>query len=121
MAGAYLKLPEEDDKASKLNEIHEGRSAVSRPPARLRKSHKLEHRPPFDCIALLLQGGGALGAYQAGVYEALAETNLCPDWVAGTSMVYQFRDHRRQYARGACGQAARVLGARQPLSLRFRR
>ena len=86
MAGAYLKLPEEDDKASKLNEIHEGRSAVSRPPARLRKSHKLEHRPPFDCIALLLQGGGALGAYQAGVYEALAETNLCPDWVAGTSI-----------------------------------
>jgi predicted acylesterase/phospholipase RssA len=29
-------------------------------------------RPPFECIALLLQGGGALGAYQAGVYEALA-------------------------------------------------
>ena len=28
-------------------------------------------RPPFDQIALLLQGGGALGAYQAGVYEAL--------------------------------------------------
>jgi hypothetical protein len=27
-------------------------------------------RPPFECIALLLQGGGALGAYQAGVYEA---------------------------------------------------
>jgi len=38
---------------------------VSRPPAHLRKSHKLEHRPPFDCIALLLQGGGALGAYHA--------------------------------------------------------
>ena len=36
---------------------------MSRPPARLRRSHKLEHRPPFDCIALLLQGGGALGAY----------------------------------------------------------
>ena len=59
---------------------------MSRPPARLRKSHKLEHRPPFDCIALLLQGGGALGAYQAGVYEALAEANLYPDWVAGTSI-----------------------------------
>ena len=59
---------------------------MSRPPARLRKSHKLEHRPPFDCIALLLQGGGALGAYQAGVYEALAEADLRPDWVAGTSI-----------------------------------
>jgi predicted acylesterase/phospholipase RssA len=86
MAGAYLKLPEEDDKASKLSEIHEGRSAVSRPWARLRKSHKLEHRPRFDCIALLLQGGGALGVYQAGVYEALAEADLRPDWVIGTSI-----------------------------------
>ena len=59
---------------------------MSRPPAHLRKSHKLKHRPPFDCIALLLQGGGALGAYQAGVYEALAEADLLPDWVVGTSI-----------------------------------
>jgi len=43
-------------------------------------------RPPFECIALLLQGGGALGAYQAGVYQALAEANLQPDWVAGISI-----------------------------------
>src|ERR1700678_134834 len=43
-------------------------------------------RPPFDCIALLIQGGGALGAYQAGVYEALTEANLHPDWIAGISI-----------------------------------
>src|SRR4051812_6846368 len=43
-------------------------------------------RPPFECIALLLQGGGALGSYQAGVYEALAEADLHPDWVAGISI-----------------------------------
>jgi NTE family protein len=43
-------------------------------------------RPPFECIALLLQGGGALGAYQAGVYQALAEANVHPDWVAGISI-----------------------------------
>lgn len=43
-------------------------------------------RPPFECIALVLQGGGALGAYQAGVYEALAEAGLHPDWVAGISI-----------------------------------
>ena len=43
-------------------------------------------RPPFDCVALLLQGGGALGAYQGGVYEALAERGLHPDWVAGISI-----------------------------------
>ncbi len=34
----------------------------------------------------MLQGGGALGAYQGGVYEALAEANLHPDWVAGISI-----------------------------------
>ncbi|HMR33436.1 MAG TPA: patatin-like phospholipase family protein [Geminicoccaceae bacterium] len=43
-------------------------------------------RPPFEQIALLLQGGGALGSYQAGVYEALAEAGLHPDWVAGISI-----------------------------------
>jgi NTE family protein len=51
-----------------------------------RKTHKAQERPPFECIALLLQGGGALGAYQAGVYEALAEAHLQPDWVAGISI-----------------------------------
>jgi len=42
--------------------------------------------PPFEQIGLLLQGGGALGAYQAGVYQALAEADLHPDWVAGLSI-----------------------------------
>ena len=43
-------------------------------------------RPPFECIALVLQGGGALGAYQAGVYQALDEAGLDPDWIAGISI-----------------------------------
>ena len=43
-------------------------------------------RPDFERIALLLQGGGALGSYQAGVYQALAEVGLQPDWVAGISI-----------------------------------
>jgi NTE family protein len=43
-------------------------------------------RPPFDWVILLLQGGGALGAYQAGVYEALTEADLHPDWTAGISI-----------------------------------
>jgi NTE family protein len=43
-------------------------------------------RPEFERIALLLQGGGALGAYQGGVYQALAEADLHPDWVAGISI-----------------------------------
>ena len=51
-----------------------------------RNTHITAARPPFERIALLLQGGGALGAYQAGVYQALAEANLHPDWVAGISI-----------------------------------
>src|SRR6267142_1823625 len=35
---------------------------------------------------LVLQGGGALGAYQAGVYEGMAECGFVPDWVAGVSI-----------------------------------
>ena len=37
-------------------------------------------------VALVLQGGGALGSYQAGVYDALASSEYLPDWVAGTSI-----------------------------------
>ena len=51
-----------------------------------RKTHVATKRPPFERIALILQGGGALGSYQAGVYQALAEANLHPDWVAGISI-----------------------------------
>jgi NTE family protein len=37
-------------------------------------------------MVLVFQGGGALGAYQVGVYEALHEAKLEPDWVIGTSI-----------------------------------
>ena len=37
-------------------------------------------------VALVLQGGGALGAYQVGVYEALHDAGVEPDWVIGTSI-----------------------------------
>jgi NTE family protein len=35
---------------------------------------------------LVLQGGGALGSYQAGVYQALREAGVEPDWIIGTSI-----------------------------------
>lgn len=44
------------------------------------------HKIPFERIALLLQGGGALGSYQAGVYQALAEAHVHPDWISGISI-----------------------------------
>lgn len=39
-----------------------------------------------DRVALIFQGGGALGAYQAGVYEALHEEGIEPDWITGVSI-----------------------------------
>lgn len=45
-------------------------------------------RPPKELgqIVLVLQGGGALGAYQVGAYQALHEAGVEPDWVIGTSI-----------------------------------
>jgi NTE family protein len=40
----------------------------------------------FARRVLVLQGGGALGSYQGGVYEGLAEADFRPDWVAGISI-----------------------------------
>ena len=42
--------------------------------------------PPTEINALVLQGGGALGAYQAGAYAALHEAGYPFDWVAGISI-----------------------------------
>jgi NTE family protein len=41
---------------------------------------------PGEKAVLVLQGGGALGAYQAGAYEALVEAGISPDWIAGISI-----------------------------------
>src|SRR5262245_30735342 len=45
-------------------------------------------RPPREPrqIVLVFQGGGALGAYQAGIYQALHESGVEPDWIIGTSI-----------------------------------
>ena len=40
----------------------------------------------FESTALVLQGGGAMGAYQAGVYQGLHEAGIRPDWIAGISI-----------------------------------
>ncbi|CDZ76405.1 Patatin [Legionella massiliensis] len=53
---------------------------------RIKKNNTAKKRLPFECVALVLQGGGALGSYQAGVYEALAEVEVYPDWIAGISI-----------------------------------
>src|SRR3546814_9407794 len=42
--------------------------------------------PHYDVVALVLQGGGAPAAYQAGVYEGLHEAGIRPTWLAGISI-----------------------------------
>ncbi len=59
-----------------LHSEHAARSA-----SRALKDHQLPGR-----VVLVLQGGGALGAYQVGVYEALHDAGIEPDWVIGTSI-----------------------------------
>ena len=51
-----------------------------------RRARTPERLPLPDQVALVLQGGGALGAYQAGVYEGLEEKGIETDWVAGISI-----------------------------------
>src|SRR5258705_6438771 len=57
------------------------------PKVRQTKSSKATSRwGNHDHKVFLLQGGGALGAYQAGVYAGLAEMGEAPDWIAGVSI-----------------------------------
>jgi NTE family protein len=56
-------------------------TAVRTMQAALPKPHEAYRR-----IALVLQGGGALGSYQAGVYQGLDEAGILPNWVAGISI-----------------------------------
>jgi NTE family protein len=57
-------------------------TAMEQPPA----DTAAEKRPELGQITLVLQGGGALGAYQAGVYQAMHEARIEPDWIIGTSI-----------------------------------
>ena len=45
-----------------------------------------QHQPTDRRSVLVLQGGGALGSYQAGVFQALSENGVAPSWVAGVSI-----------------------------------
>jgi NTE family protein len=58
-----------------------GKGPKSTPPASANRAHKLPGQ-----VVLVLQGGGALGAYQGGIYEALHEAGIEPNWVIGTSI-----------------------------------
>lgn len=66
-----------------------GKSAAQGASAEKKTSSKLipsELCRDYQTLALVLQGGGALGSYQCGVYEALHAADLRPDWFIGTSI-----------------------------------
>jgi NTE family protein len=69
-----LAVTRQDPNASAAATADKPRSYPARPPSYDKK------------VGLVLQGGGALGSYQAGVYEALASSEYLPDWVAGISI-----------------------------------
>ena len=50
------------------------------------RSRSIARWGEHDHTVLVLQGGGALGAYQAGAYAALSESGIEPDWIAGVSI-----------------------------------
>ena len=60
------------------------------PEVRARRGKKIatpeKSAQAYETVALVLQGGGALGAYQCGVYEALHGVGIRPGWFAGTSI-----------------------------------
>jgi len=58
---------------------------AKRPAAQPAKSNAGRSNLPGQ-VVLVLQGGGALGAFQAGVYEAMHDAGIEPDWVIGTSI-----------------------------------
>lgn len=60
--------------------------AADRPRGGARPAARSLRPERCDRVALVLQGGGALGAYQAGVYQALHEAGIEPDWVSGVSI-----------------------------------
>jgi NTE family protein len=70
--------------ASELAKAGTPASAIRTQPKGTGKPRRdLRHKGQF---VLVLQGGGALGAYQVGVYQALHEAGVEPDWVIGTSI-----------------------------------
>ncbi|MDR3387901.1 MAG: patatin-like phospholipase family protein [Rudaea sp.] len=62
-----------------------GKSSASASPGKSLKLPATAARD-FETVVLVLQGGGALGAYQCGVYEGLHDAGIQPDWFAGISI-----------------------------------
>src|SRR5580704_15964089 len=61
-------------------------AAVNPQEHRLARARSEKSLARFDRVALVLSGGGALGAYQAGAYAALETSGIRPNWIAGSAI-----------------------------------
>jgi hypothetical protein len=81
-----------------------GKNPSSKPSVSANKAHQLPGQ-----VVLVFQGGGALGAYQGGIYEALHKAGIELNWLIGNlDWRHQCGNHRRQ-----CPGQARLDGSRQ--------
>ncbi len=75
--------------------------------------------PKHEQSVLVLQGGGALGAYQAGVYEGMAERGFAPNWVTGVSIgainAALIAGNSRSGDSSACGRSGTRVSSALPL------
>ena len=69
-----------------MNDTTGAVGSPSSPVAPMCNAFAQELKEKYGQVVLVLQGGGALGAYQVGVYQALHEAGVEPDWVIGTSI-----------------------------------
>jgi len=78
--------------------------------AQRRPKQHLGDRQPLRPRRPGAASGGALGAYQIGVYQALAEAECEPSWISGVSpSAHQFGDYRRQRAGKAAAKSRNFL------------
>ncbi|WP_082578689.1 patatin-like phospholipase family protein [Lysobacter sp. Root690] len=88
--GEQKRAPDKAATSRAAKRADDGRADGNADPRRsgdTRRTHTRDTAPVLpDNIALVLQGGGALGAYQAGVYQGLFEAGIAPNWIAGISI-----------------------------------
>jgi NTE family protein len=80
LAGSFFCAPSVDRAPQRA---HGGAMSKSES---IRPKRRAKALPLPECVALVLQGGGALGSYQAGVIEGLASSGIEIDWVSGISI-----------------------------------
>src|SRR5579872_750875 len=84
--GMVRALREKRSPATTKREAKDNSNLTAEPPTPVPMKQRIIKRNHYEHEVLLLQGGGALGSYHAGVYEGLAEAGIMPTWVVGISI-----------------------------------